>query len=125
MNQVVGSWICIKWFTPEKFHAFSYALFSNNASLLINTKIERDELVLRAKCDAYLNIWHICSFSFNDYATYKYIVEESSSSSYQSCITPISPRSYMTGNVLGPLTGTTLSTQQSSLFSIRAAAKLH
>ena len=43
---------------------------------------------------------------------------------YQSCITPMSPRSYITGKVLGPLTGTTLRTQQSTFLSANAAANL-
>jgi len=39
-------------------------------------------------------------------------------------MTPTSPRSYMTGNVFGPLTGTTFSTQQAIPLSISAAANL-
>lgn len=45
-------------------------------------------------------------------------------STYQSWLTPISPRSYITGSVLGPLTGTTFITQQSIFRSLRAAANL-
>lgn len=43
---------------------------------------------------------------------------------YQSCITPISPRSYITGKVLNPLTGTTFITQESRFCCFNAVANL-
>lgn len=43
---------------------------------------------------------------------------------YQSCITPMSPRSYITGNVFGPLVGTIFITQQSICWLINAEANL-
>lgn len=46
------------------------------------------------------------------------------SRTYQSCMTPRSPRSYITGNVFGPLMGTTFKTHESKLFSINADANL-
>lgn len=43
---------------------------------------------------------------------------------YQSCITPIRPRSYITGSVFGLLVGTTFITQLLALDSSKAAANL-
>nr|GMC92825.1 hypothetical protein Iba_chr05aCG14680 [Ipomoea batatas]GMC98288.1 hypothetical protein Iba_chr05dCG15160 [Ipomoea batatas]GMD00493.1 hypothetical protein Iba_chr05eCG15770 [Ipomoea batatas]GMD02036.1 hypothetical protein Iba_chr05fCG12790 [Ipomoea batatas] len=53
-----------------------------------------------------------------------YVLGYVSNGSHLSCITPRSPRSYITGKVFSPLTGTTLRTQQSNLCSISAAANL-
>lgn len=54
-----------------------------------------------------------------------YVLGYVANGSHQSCITPIKPRSYIKGSVLGPLTGTTFMTQLLNWKSTKAAAYLN